>query len=87
MWLLIYYKTKVGKALNSSAILADAACSRACVYLSVVLFVASVGFELTGIGYLDSIGALLIAWFSWKEGREAFDKAKGLDCSCACSSK
>jgi len=87
MWLLIHYKTKVGKALNSSAILADAACSRACVYLSVVLLVASVGFELTGIGYLDAIGALLIAWFAWKEGREAFDKASGLNCSCACGSK
>lgn len=87
MWLLIHYKTKVGKALNSSAILADAACSRACVYLSVVLLVASVGFELTGIGYLDAIGALLIAWFAWKEGREAFDKANGLNCSCACGSK
>jgi divalent metal cation (Fe/Co/Zn/Cd) transporter len=87
MWLLIHYKTKVGKALNSSAILADAACSRACVYLSVVLLVASVGYELTGIGYLDAIGALLIAWFAWKEGRESFDKASGLDCSCSCSSK
>lgn len=84
MWLLIHYKTKVGKALNSSAILADAACSRACVYLSVVLLVASVGYELTGLGYLDAIGALLIAWFAWKEGREAFDKAKGLNDTCSC---
>ncbi|MDD2733705.1 MAG: cation transporter [Desulfuromonadaceae bacterium] len=87
MWLLIHYKTKVGTALNSSAILADAACSRACVYLSVVLLVASVGYELTGIGYLDAIGALLIAGFSWKEGREAFDKAKGMNCSCSCSAE
>ncbi|MBE0557809.1 MAG: hypothetical protein IH628_11305, partial [Proteobacteria bacterium] len=30
MWLLIHYKTEVGNALNSSAILADAACSKAC---------------------------------------------------------
>ena len=87
MWLLIHHKTKVGKALNSAAILADAACSRACVYLSVVLLVASVGYELTGIGYLDAIGALLIAWFTWKEGREAFDKAKELNYSCTCCSK
>jgi len=84
MWLLIHFKTKVGRALNSSAILADAACSRACVYLSIVLLVASVGYELTGIGYLDAIGALLIAWFSWKEGRESFDKAKGLNDTCNC---
>ena len=54
---------------------------QACVYLSVVLLIASVGFELTGIGSLDAIGALLIAWFSWKEGREAFGKARGLDCA------
>nr|WP_041246101.1 cation transporter [Geotalea uraniireducens] len=85
MWLLIHYKTKVGKALNSPAILADANCSRACVYLSVVLFAASVGYEITGIGSLDSVGALLIAWLSWKEGREAFGKAKGLNCSCSCN--
>ena len=85
MWFLIHQKTKVGKALNSNAMLADAACSKVCVYLSVVLLVASIGFELTGIGYLDSVGALLIAWMSWKEGRESFDKAKGGVCSCTCS--
>lgn len=84
MWFLIHQKTKVGKALNSEAILADAACSQVCVYLSLVLLAACVGFEFTGIGYLDSIGALLIAWFSWKEGRESFEKVKGLSCSCNC---
>ena len=82
MWLLIHYKTKIGIALNSPAIMADTACSRACVYLSLVLLVCSVGYEVTGIGSLDSIGALLIAWLAWKEGREALGKAKGLSCSC-----
>lgn len=85
MWLLIRSKTKIGKALNSPAILADAACSKACLYLSFVLLSASVGFQLTGIGSLDSIGAILIAWLSFKEGREAFDKAKGISCSCSCN--
>lgn len=84
MWLLIHHKTKVGKALESPAILADAACSRACVYLSVVLLIASAGFELTGIGSLDAIGSLGIAWLTWKEGREAFGKARGLECGCSC---
>lgn len=87
MWLLIHFKTKAGKALGSSAILADAACSRACLYLSVVLMLASVGYEVTGIGYLDAIGSLFIAWLAWKEGREAFDKARGLSCSYACCAK
>lgn len=87
MWLLIHYKTKVGKALGSSAILADAACSKACLFLSLVLLMASVGYELTGIGSLDSIGAAVLAWLSWREGRESFDTAKGLSCSCSCSSR
>jgi len=86
MWLLIHYKVKVGTALNSPAILADAACSRACLHLSLVLLAASLGYRLTGIASLDAIGAMLIAWLSFKEGREAFDKAKGLSCSCCCSS-
>jgi len=85
MWLLIHHKTKVGKALNSPAILADAACSRACLLLSVALLVASAGYELTGIGYLDSLGSLAIAWLSFREGREAFEKADGMACSCSCS--
>jgi len=37
------------------------------------------------IGSLDAIGALGIAWLTWKEGREAFAKARGMDCSCACN--
>lgn len=85
MWLLIRQKTVVGKALNSSAILADAACSRACLYLSVALLAASLGFELTGIASLDAVGALAIAWLSAKEGKESFAKAKGLSCGCSCS--
>ena len=85
MWLLIHHKTRVGTALNSPAILADAACSRACLYLSVALLIASAGFELTGIGSLDAIGALLIAWLTWKEGRESFAKARGMGCGCSCS--
>ncbi len=82
MWLLIRQKVKVGKALNSAAILADAACTRACLQLSVALLLASVGYELTGIGQLDVIGSLAIAWLSLREGREALAKARGKACSC-----
>jgi divalent metal cation (Fe/Co/Zn/Cd) transporter len=85
MWYLIHQKTRVGTALNSAAILADAACSRACVYMSVVLMISSFGYELTGIGSLDAIGALFISWLTFKEGRESFEKASGMDCSCSCS--
>lgn len=87
MWLLLRKKTLVGTALNSPAILADAACSRACLYLSVVLMISSIGYEFTGIGSLDAVGAVLIAWLTFREGKESFAKAKGMNCSCSCSCK
>lgn len=84
MWLLIRMKEKVGTALGSAAILADAACTRTCLQLSVVLFAASVGYQMTGFGWLDAVGAAVIGGLSVREGREAFDKAKGKSCSCSC---
>lgn len=87
MWLLIHFKMKVGKELNSAAIIADARCTKICLYLSLVLLLASMGYELTGIGGLDSGGAIGIAWFAFREGRESFEKAQSKTCSCsgACS--
>jgi divalent metal cation (Fe/Co/Zn/Cd) transporter len=76
MWLLILYKVKVGKQLNSEAILSDAACTRACLQLSIVLLIASVGYEITHIGGIDSGGTFVIAWICYREGKEAFEKAK-----------
>jgi len=85
MWLLIHHKVKVGRALGSQAILADAACTKVCLYLSLILLVSSAGYHLTGVGWLDAAGALGISWFSFKEGREAFGKARGIPCGCSCS--
>ena len=75
MWALIHFKVKVGKELDSEAILEDANCTKTCLYLSFILLMASAGYELTGIGGIDSIGAILIAVFSFREGRESFEKA------------
>jgi divalent metal cation (Fe/Co/Zn/Cd) transporter len=84
MWALIRAKVKVGKALNSQAILSDAACTRACLQLSVVLLITSAGYKLTNIGGLDSIGALVIGGLCFREGREAFEKAKAESFACTC---
>ncbi len=84
MWLLIHYKVKVGKLLNSEAILSDAACTRACLQLSIVLLIASVGYELTHIGGIDSIGTLVIAGLCFREGKEAIEKAKAKSFACTC---
>lgn len=83
MWALMHYKLRVGRELNSQAIIADANCTKTCLYLSLVLLLASAGYELTGIGSLDSIGTIVIAWLSFREGREAFQKAAGkMTCGC-----
>jgi divalent metal cation (Fe/Co/Zn/Cd) transporter len=83
MSVLIKYKLKVGKELNSAALIADANCTKTCLYLSVALLASSIGFELTGFGGIDSIGALAIAYFSFNEGKEAFEKVKtGKHCGC-----
>jgi divalent metal cation (Fe/Co/Zn/Cd) transporter len=82
MWALIHFKVKVGRQLNSDAILEDANCTKTCLYLSLILLLASVGYEITGIGGIDSIGAVLIAFFSFREGREAFEKSRGESCHC-----
>ncbi|MCX8029958.1 MAG: cation transporter [Thermodesulfovibrionales bacterium] len=82
MWLLIHYKLKVGKRLNSQAIIADANCSKACMILSLILLVSSLLHESFGLGDIDSIGAFAIALWSFKEGKEAFRKTYGIPCKC-----
>ncbi len=84
MWVLVHYKVRVGKELKSEAILADARCTLACMQLSIVLLAASVGYELTGLGGMDSVGTLFIAVLCFREGREAFTKAKAGSFACAC---
>ena len=82
MWALVSAKRKVGRALDSAPILADANCTLVCIYMSVVLLAASLIYELTGFGFVDSIGALGLIYFSFNEGRESFEKAKGMECDC-----
>jgi len=71
----------VGKKLNSEPIISDSHCTKICVYMSIVLLVASLIYEITGFTYADAIGAAGLIYFSLTEGKEAFDKAK--DKSCA----
>jgi divalent metal cation (Fe/Co/Zn/Cd) transporter len=63
--------------LNSNAILEDATCTKAFLYLSFTLLLADVGFELTDIGAIDYVEAILIGIFSFREGPESFEKARG----------
>lgn len=84
MWLLIRYKLRVGKALDSDAIIADAHCTRACLRLSVVLLVSSGIYALTGWGFVDALGSFGIGVLAVLEGREALEKARTREIACTC---
>ena len=79
MWALVAAKRKVGRALDSAPILADANCTMVCIYMSVVLLASSLIYQLVGIGFIDSLGAVGLIYFSIREGKESFEKAEGID--------
>lgn len=79
MWLLVLGKRRTGHALSCSPILADANCTLVCIYMSVVLLASSLIYHFTGFGFVDSLGALGLIYYSVREGRESFEKASGLE--------
>jgi len=84
MYWLMTAKLKVGKTLRSDAIIADANCTRTCFYLSFILLGTSGLYELFHISYFDILGSLGIAYFAFKEGREAFEKVRSGNLACNC---
>jgi divalent metal cation (Fe/Co/Zn/Cd) transporter len=81
IWLMTAKKS-VGNRLHSEPIISDSNCTKVCVYMSVVLLIASLIYEITGFAYADAIGAAGLIYFSISEGKEAFEKAKGINCGC-----
>jgi divalent metal cation (Fe/Co/Zn/Cd) transporter len=79
MWALVTGKRRVGRVLDSEPILADANCTMVCIYMSVVLLASSLVYQFTGFGFVDSLGAVGLIYFSVNEGRESFEKATGLE--------
>ena len=84
MYYLMNAKLKVGKALNSDAIISDANCTKTCFYLSFILLGASGLYEIFKISYFDILGSLGIAYYAFKEGKEAFEKIKSGNLACSC---
>ena len=81
VWLM-NAKKNIGNKLHSEPIIADANCTKICVYMSLVLLTSSLVYEFTGFVYADVIGAAGLIYFSISEGKEAFEKAKGKECAC-----
>lgn len=83
MWALVRAKRRVGKALNSQPILADANCTLVCIYMSLVLLASSFLYMLTGFGFMDILGSVGLIYFAIREGKEAFERAEGMEeCDC-----
>lgn len=85
MGLLIWAKTNVGRQLNSAAILADAECTRVCLYMSLILLASSGLYEWTHIAYADVAGTLGLSFYALREGQECFEKARS-ETHCGCHS-
>jgi divalent metal cation (Fe/Co/Zn/Cd) transporter len=81
VWLM-NAKKSIGKKLNSEPIIADANCTKICVYMSLVLLISSLIYELTGFAYADAIGAAGLIYFSITEGKEAFERIRKKECNC-----
>ncbi len=84
MYFLMNSKLKVGTELKSDAIIADANCTKTCFYLSFILLGSSLLYQLFKIEYFDILGSLGIAYYAFKEGREAFEKIRENKIACSC---
>jgi len=82
MRVLATWKIRTGERLHSASIIADGKCTMVCVYMSVVLLASSVLYELLHLPYIDAAGMLGLAWFSFKEGQESFEKSKDAATCC-----
>ena len=80
-WLMLRKKS-IGRKLNSEPILSDGNCTKICLYMSVILLISSLIYQLTGYLYADAIGTLGLIYFSVSEGKEAFEKAKSKKYCC-----
>jgi divalent metal cation (Fe/Co/Zn/Cd) transporter len=84
LWLMLA-KKRIGKKLYSEPIIADSNCTKICIYMSVVLLVSSLIYQFTGFVYADVIGAAGLVYFSFTEGKEAFETARGNGCTASAS--
>ncbi len=85
MFFLWRAKTKAAKALDSATVMKDAACSLACIKLSIILFAGSLLFVVyPSLWWIDSIAALGLALLIAKEGVETVSAARKPDFSGGC---
>jgi len=87
MRILYAYKMKAGTKLCSDPIIADANCTKTCLYLSFILLASSILYDYFRIPYIDIAGGIGIAWFALREGKESIEKARSGSLSRACGDR
>jgi cation diffusion facilitator family transporter len=81
--ILIYFKRKYGKKLDSPALLADAKDTFICLYQTVVVLIGLILVNWLGWWWADPVAALLIVPYAAKEGWEAYNKARNINYNIA----
>jgi divalent metal cation (Fe/Co/Zn/Cd) transporter len=66
-------KRSAGEAMNSRLVVADAAETRLCAWLSVSTLAGLAGFAAFGLSWIDPVAGFVIAFFAVREGREAWE--------------
>lgn len=77
-------KRRLAEQLNSPSLKNDAACTMACIKLSVVLLVGSFIYLIAPqLWWVDAMGALILSYFTLQEGRGML-KTDGDGCGACC---
>lgn len=76
-------KTRIGTAIGSTALKAEASCTWVCAYMSATLLVGLLATRYLGWWWADPLAALGILFWVVREGRESFERAAGREC-CGC---
>jgi divalent metal cation (Fe/Co/Zn/Cd) transporter len=66
-------KRAAGEAMNSRLVIADAAETKLCAWLSVSTLAGLAGFAAFGLSWIDPVAGFVIAYFAVREGREAWE--------------
>lgn len=82
MPMLARAKRLVGEQLGSQLVIADAAETRLCAWLSLSTFAGLAAFSFFGWTWIDSLAGFVIAGFAIKEGREAWEGELVCDNDC-----
>lgn len=86
-FMYVLWKTKldVARRLDSQVLAQDAACSKACFHLSLVLFAGGALFLISPhLWWADSVAALGLSWLIFQEGRGSISAARAPEFTGGC---